>query len=110
MASQKQVILRGDYLAILNKAAEEGITACLIFMGKEMGVVRVFMVDGQIRKIDSTWGVGRNELDRILEWRNGMCRIKTLTPEEIEELKEKNIVMTSGELILKLENYGTSKG
>lgn len=110
MTPPKKITLQGDYLAILNRAAEEGITACLIFMGKEMGVVRVFMVDGQIRKVDSTWGVGRAELDRVLEWKNGICRIKALTQKEISELKEKNIVMTSGELIFKLENHENSKG
>jgi len=105
MATGKQITLRGDYASILNKAAEEGLTACLIFLGKDMGVVRVCMLDGHIRKIDSTWGVGRNELNRVLEWKNGLCRIKSLTQSEIEELRDMNIVMTSGELIILLENH-----
>ncbi len=107
MATGKQITVRGDYISILNKAAEEGLTACLIFLGKDMGVVRVCMLDGHIRKIDSTWGVGRKELNRILEWKSGLCRIKSLTPSEIQELQDMNIVMTAGELIILLENHET---
>ncbi|GEM_PF-1442510 len=109
MPTGKQITIKGDYFSILNKAAEEGLTACLIFLGRDMGVVRVCMLDGHIRKIDSTWGVGRKELQRILQWKNGLCRIKGLSPKEIEELKELNIVMTSGELIILLENHANDK-
>ncbi|NPB03542.1 MAG: hypothetical protein GXO39_03920 [Thermotogae bacterium] len=108
MSEGKQTTINGDYVKILSKAAEEGLTACLIFLGREMGAVRICMIDGHIRQIDSTWGVGRKELYRVLEWKKGLCRIKSLTEREVEDLKEKNIVMTAGELIILLDRYGNS--
>ncbi len=99
----KQVIVQGKFMDILMKAVDEEITARLDFIGNDMGVVRVFLVDGSIYHIDSTWGVGRNELRRLKDWEYGKCVIKQLSEDEISRLKEGNIIITPGEVMGMLE-------
>lgn len=97
----KQISIKGDFLSILWKAVDEELTVRLEFLEpRGSGIVRISMINGNIHQIDSTWGFGRAEINKILEWKVGECRIKKLTDNEIEELKQKNIIMTPAEILL----------
>ncbi len=94
-------MIRGDFLAILRKAVDEEFTGRLEFLGpNNTGIVRITMINGNIYQIDSSWGFGRVEINRIIEWGSGECRIKKLSEKEVEELKERNIIMTPAEIYL----------
>ncbi len=80
MAKQKSI--RANFMQILRKAMEEKFTGRLIFMGRDGGVVRVTLIDGEIKQIDSTWGFGKSELEKLKIWGSGLCLIKSLTNEE----------------------------
>ena len=97
----KQFSIRGEFIAILRKAVDEDFTGRLEFIEPNgNGIVRVSMINGNIYQIDSSWGFGRVEINRIIDWKEGECRIKKLSDKEIEELKEKNIIMTPAEVLL----------
>ncbi len=82
MAKQKSV--RANFMQILRKAIEGKFTGRLVFMGKDGGVVRVTLIDGEIKQVDSTWGFGKGELEKLKIWGSGLCLIKNLTNEEKE--------------------------
>ena len=86
MARQKSI--RGDFMLILRKAIEDKFTGRLVFMGKEGGVVRVTLIGGQVKQIDSTWGYGISELEKIKVWKAGLCLIKGLTDAEKERFQK----------------------
>ncbi|MEO0144081.1 MAG: hypothetical protein ABIL49_07320 [candidate division WOR-3 bacterium] len=97
----KQLIISGDFLSILKRAVDEDFTGRLEFLEPNgSGIVRVSMINGNIYQIDSSWGFGRVEINKILQWKSGNCRIKKLSEKEIEELKEKNIIMTPAEVFM----------
>jgi len=48
---------------VLNKE-----TGLFLFQGKDGGVVRVYMVNGKIYKVDGTYGEGKNELSKLFIW------------------------------------------
>jgi len=72
--------------AILN-AINTKFTGRLIFMGPEGGVVRVVFIEGKIKEVDSTWGYGPKELDKIKEWKEGNVISKELSERDIERYK-----------------------
>ncbi|MEO0202173.1 MAG: hypothetical protein ABIL37_00410 [candidate division WOR-3 bacterium] len=97
----KQLLMSGEFLNILKKAVDESFTGRLEFLEPGgSGIVRISMINGSIYQIDSSWGFGRVEINKILSWGKGICRLKKLSEKEIEELKEKNIVMTPAEIYL----------
>ena len=81
----RQTSVRGNFLMILRKAIQDGFTGRLVFMGKEGGVVRVTLIKGQVKQIDSTWGFGKSELEKLKVWGSGLCLIKSLTTAEREK-------------------------
>ena len=44
-------------------------------------------IDGRIKEVDSTWGVGAKELEKIKKWKEGNVIAKDLNEKEIEKLK-----------------------
>ncbi len=72
--------------AILN-AINSKFTGRLIFIGPEGGVVRVVFVDGKIKEVDSTWGFGSNELEKLKVWKEGNVLTKELSEKEVEKYK-----------------------
>jgi len=97
----KQLNIKGNFLSILWKAVDEEFTGRLEFLEPNgSGIVRISMINGNIYQIDSSWGFGRVEINKILEWKEGECRIKKLSDKEIEELKQRNIIMTPAEILL----------
>ncbi|MEO0197213.1 MAG: hypothetical protein ABIL78_04815 [candidate division WOR-3 bacterium] len=79
-----QKSIQGNFLKILEKAIIEKFTGSLVFLGPNGGIVRVVLIDGKIKHIDSTWGYGKNELEKIKIWNSGTCLIKTLTQKDKE--------------------------
>ncbi len=90
MARQKSI--RANFMQILRKAMEEKFTGRLIFMGRDGGVVRVTLIDGAIKQIDSTWGFGKSELEKLKIWGSGLCLIKGLTSEEKERFSKMSTI------------------
>ncbi len=84
MIMAKQKSIRANFMQILRKAIEEKFTGRLVFMGRDGGVVRVTLINGEIKQIDSTWGFGKSELEKLKIWGAGLCLIKSLTKEEKE--------------------------
>jgi len=79
-----QKSIQANFEKILEKAINEKFTGSLVFLGPNGGVVRVVLVEGKIKHIDSTWGYGKNELEKIKLWKQGTCLIKTLTDKDKE--------------------------
>ncbi len=79
--------MKTDFNSEIQKAINSKWTGRLIFMGPDGGVVRVAFIDGKIKEVDSTWGVGAKELERIKKWKEGNVIAKDLNEKEIEKLK-----------------------
>ena len=87
--------LEGNFAEIFKQAMSDMSEGKIEFLGPEDGVVSVTFLDGKVILIDSTWGTGQDELQRIYDWGTGSCVIKDLTPEEkmILETKWQNHYM-----------------
>jgi len=79
----------GDFVEILKKTLVEIPEGKIEFLGPTEGSVSVIFIDGEILLVDSTWGAGNDELQRIYEWKTGNCVIKDLTAEEKRTLETK---------------------
>lgn len=79
-----QKSIQANFEKILEKAINEKFTGSLVFLGPNGGIVRVVLIDGKIKHIDSTWGYGKSELEKIKVWGQGTCLIKTLTDKDKE--------------------------
>jgi ribosomal protein L40E len=79
--------MKTDFNSEIQKAINSKWTGRLIFIGPEGGVVRVAFIDGRIKEVDSTWGVGAKELEKIKKWKEGNVIAKDLNEKEIEKLK-----------------------
>jgi hypothetical protein len=71
-----QKSIQANFEKILEKAINEKFTGSLVFLGPNGGIVRVVLIDGKIKHIDSTWGYGKSELEKIKIWGQGTCLIK----------------------------------
>jgi hypothetical protein len=79
--------VRGDLVEILKKALAEMPEGKIDFLGPTEGFVSVIFIAGDILLIDSTWGTGNDQLQRIYDWKTGTCVIKDLTSEEKKALE-----------------------
>ena len=79
--------MKTDFNSEIQKAINSKWTGRLIFIGPEGGVVRVAFIDGRIKEVDSTWGVGAKELEKIKKWKEGNVIAKELNEKEIEKIK-----------------------
>ncbi len=79
-----QKSIQANFEKILEKAINEKFTGSLVFLGPNGGIVRVVLIEGKIKHIDSTWGYGKGELEKIKIWGQGTCLIKTLTDKDKE--------------------------
>jgi hypothetical protein len=78
---------KGNFVEILKKALAEMPEGKIEFRGPTDGFVSVIFIDGDILLIDSTWGTGNDQLQRIYDWKTGTCVIKDLTSEEKQALE-----------------------
>jgi hypothetical protein len=78
---------QGDFVEILKKALAEMPEGKIDFRGPTEGFVSVIFIDGDILLIDSTWGAGNDQLQRIYDWKTGTCVIKDLASEEKKALE-----------------------
>jgi hypothetical protein len=79
--------VQGEFVDILKNTLAEMPEGKIEFLGPTDGSVRVAFVEGDILLIESTWGTGNDELERVYEWKRGACIIKDLTPEEKRTLE-----------------------
>jgi hypothetical protein len=78
---------QGDFVELLKKALAEMPEGKIDFHGPTDGFVSVIFIAGDILLIDSTWGTGNDQLQRIYDWKTGTCVIKDLTAEEKKALE-----------------------
>jgi hypothetical protein len=81
--------IQGDLVEILENALAEMREGKIEFSGPTGGVVSVTFIEGDILLVDSTWGTGNDELQRIHDWKEGTCILKDITPEERKILETK---------------------
>jgi hypothetical protein len=79
--------VQGNFAEILKKALAEMPEGKIDFLGPMDGSVSVVFIQGDIILVDSTWGTGNNELQRIYEWETGTCVIKDISHEERKVLE-----------------------
>ncbi len=79
-----QKYIQANFEKILEKAINEQFTGSLVFLGPNGGVVRVIFIEGKIKHIDSTWGYGKGELEKLRIWGLGTCLIKALNEKDKE--------------------------
>jgi len=80
---------QGNFVEILKKSLAEIPEGKIEFRGPQEGFVSVTFIEGEILLVESTWGTGNDEIQRIYDWAIGTCVIKDLTPEERKILETK---------------------
>ena len=81
--------LQGNFLDILKNTLAEMPEGKIDFRGPTDEFVSVIFINGDILLIDSTWGAGNDQLQRIYDWQTGTCVIKDLSPDEKKTLETK---------------------
>ncbi len=84
----KQKTIKADFVKLLEKAINDRFTGRLVFMGPDGGVVRVILYEGKLKHVDSTWGYGKNELEKLRIWKVGTCIVKALSDEDKQQFKD----------------------
>ena len=79
--------VEGNFVEILKGALADMPEGKIDFRGPTDGFVSVIFIKGDILLIDSTWGTGNDQLQRIYDWETGTCVIKDLTSEEKKTLE-----------------------
>jgi hypothetical protein len=80
---------QGNFVEILKKTLIEIPEGKIEFRGPQEGFVTVTFIEGEILLVESTWGTGNDELQRIYDWETGTSVIRDLTPEERKILETK---------------------
>jgi hypothetical protein len=80
---------QGNFVEILKKTLIEIPEGKIEFRGPQEGFVTVTFIEGEILLVESTWGTGNDELQRIYDWETGISVIRDLTPEERKILETK---------------------
>jgi hypothetical protein len=78
---------QGNFVEILKNTLAEMPEGKIDFRGPGDEFVSVIFIDGDILLIDSTWGTGNDQLQRIYDWETGTCVIKDLTADEKKTLE-----------------------
>jgi hypothetical protein len=81
--------VEGNFVEILKKAMVEIPEGKIEFRGPTEGFVSVTFIEGEILLVESTWGTGNDELQKIYDWETGTSVIKDLTLEERKVLETK---------------------
>jgi hypothetical protein len=84
-----EMTAQGNFVEILKKTLIEIPEGRIVFRGPQEGSVTVTFIEGEILLVESTWGTGNDELQRIYDWETGTCVIRDLTPEERKILETK---------------------
>lgn len=80
---------QGNFVEILKKTLIEIPEGKIEFRGPQEGSVTVTFIEGEILLVESTWGTGNDELQRIYDWETGTSVIRDLKPEERKILETK---------------------
>ncbi|MCJ7662624.1 MAG: hypothetical protein MUO24_00115 [Desulfobacterales bacterium] len=81
--------IAGNFVEILKESLAEMPEGKIEFLGPADEFVSVTFIEGEILLVESTWGTGNDEIQRIYDWKTGTCVIKDLTPEEKKILETK---------------------
>lgn len=81
--------VQGNFAEILKQVLVEVPEGRIDFRGPTEGFVSVTFIEGDILLIESAWGTGNDQLQRIYEWEAGTCIIRDLTAEEKKTLETK---------------------
>jgi hypothetical protein len=81
--------VQGNFVEILKKTLADMREGKIEFLGPTDEFVSVIFIGGDILLVESTWGTGNDELQRIYDWGTGTCLIKDLTPDERKVLETK---------------------
>jgi hypothetical protein len=84
-----ELTAQGNFVEILKKTLIEIPEGRIEFRGPQEGSVTVTFIEGEILLVESTWGTGNDELQRIYDWESGSSVIRDLTPEERKILETK---------------------
>jgi hypothetical protein len=84
-----EMTAQGNFVEILKKTLIEIPEGKIEFRGPQEGSVTVTFIEGEILFVESTWGTGNDELQRIYDWETGTSVIRDLSPEERKILETK---------------------
>jgi len=84
-----EMTAQGNFVEILKKTLIEIPEGKIEFRGPQEGFVTVTFIEGEILLVESAWGTGNDELQRIYDWETGTSVIRDLTPEERKILETK---------------------
>jgi len=84
-----EMTAQGNFIEILKKTLIEIPEGKIEFRGPQEGSVTVTFIEGEILFVESTWGTGNDELQRIYDWETGTSVIRDLSPEERKILETK---------------------
>jgi hypothetical protein len=84
-----EMTAQGNFVEILKKTLIEIPEGKIEFRGPQEGSVTVTFIEGEILLVESTWGTGNDELQRVYDWETGTSVIRDLTPEERKILETK---------------------
>jgi hypothetical protein len=79
----------GNFVEVLKKVLVEIPEGKIEFHGPDDGFVSVTFIEGEILFVESSWGTGNDELQRIYDWKTGTSIVRDLTPEEKKILETK---------------------
>ncbi len=84
-----------NFLTVLLKAVKDKQTVKIYFMG-EYGVVIAIFREGELKWVESTWGMGLKELRRAIEWGGGKFSVKGVPTEDVAK---ENVSLKPHELL-----------
>jgi hypothetical protein len=84
-----EMTAEGNFVELLKKAMIDLPEGKIEFRGPQEGFVTVTFIEGEILLVESTWGTGNDELQRIYDWQTGTSIIRDLSPEERKILETK---------------------
>ena len=84
-----------NFLTVLLKAVKDKQTVKIYFMG-DYGVVIAIFRKGELKWVESTWGMGLKELRRVVEWGGGKFSAKSVPT---EDTAKENVSLKPHELV-----------
>ncbi len=90
-----------NFLMALLKAVKDKQTVKIYFMG-DYGVVIAIFRNGELKWVESTWGMGLKELRRAIDWGGGKFSVKGVPA---EDSAKENVSLKSHELVRTLLSW-----
>ncbi|MEO0202388.1 MAG: hypothetical protein ABIL37_01530 [candidate division WOR-3 bacterium] len=90
----------------LAKALKEKRSLVLVFIGPDGSSIRCAIKDGDILYVESLYGSGKTEIDRLIRWKKGKVIEKPL---KLEDEKKKTEFIDPNPIIAILEKFGNKE-